>query len=124
MASKPSLYAPLTQVTKDLVKATYGHVSSLFASNANASLRYLQLHNKASPPAGGDVPVYSIPIPAGAAAAPGMIILDQVFFSALQREDAQGGHFPLGIGVAISTTFGNFTDSATAADHVVVIHYD
>ena len=111
------LYTELTQVTKALVKGSAGNVFSILISNANATIRYFQLHNKATAPAATDVPIYSIPIPAGTANAPGIVILDDAFFT-------RGGYyFSTGIGWAISTTYATFTDSATASEHIALIHY-
>ena len=50
------------------VKASAGTVYSVTASNINAAIRYLKFYNKASAPTvGTDVPVITIPIPAGGA---------------------------------------------------------
>lgn len=116
-SGSPSLYAPLTQVTKANIKATAGNVFSILITSINASVRYFQLHNKATAPAAADVPLVSIPIPAGAAAQPTELILDSAFFT------VNGEAFSTGIGWAVSTTFATFTDSATATDHIVVVHY-
>lgn len=113
----PSIYTELTQVTKAVVKSSAGNVFSAFISNANAAIRFFQLHNKATAPAAADVPIYSFPVPAGTANAPGTLILDQPFFT------VRGSNFATGIGWAISTTYATFTDSATASEHVAVIHY-
>lgn len=48
------------------VKASAGTVYSITASNTGASTRYVKLYNKASAPTvGTDVPVLTIPVPAG-----------------------------------------------------------
>jgi hypothetical protein len=113
----PSVYAPLTQVTKNVIKASTGNVFSVYISNDNATVRYFQFHNKATAPAGTDVPVISIKVPAGTANNPGSVILDDAFFT------KAGMNFATGIGWAISTTFGTFTDSATNTEHIVIVHY-
>jgi hypothetical protein len=113
----PLLYAPLTQVTKAVIKNSLGNVFSVYVTNDNAAVRFLQLHNKATAPAGADVPLYSFKIPAGTANNPGVLVLDEAFF-------ARGGaHFATGIGFAISTTFATFTDSATASEHIINVHH-
>jgi len=113
----PLVYAPLTQVTKANIKASQGNVFSLIINNTNAAVRYLQLHNKASAPAAAEVPLISYPIPAGTAAVPGVLMLDNNFFT-----DA-GINFSTGIGWAVSTTFATFTDSATNTEHFIMVTY-
>ncbi len=113
----PTLYAPLTQVTTNFIKASPGNVFSAYITNDNATVRYFQLHNKATAPAGTNVPLYSFKVPAGTANAPGVLILENSFFT------QAGSYFSIGIGWAISTTFATFTDSATNTEHIVVVHY-
>lgn len=113
----PSLYTALTQVTKANIKATPGNVMSAIISNTNAAVRYFQLHNKASAPTAGEVPIYSFPVPAGLATIPGVLVLGVDFFT------EAGYYFSTGIGWAISTTYGTFTDSATNTEHIPIIHY-
>ena len=108
-----SQYHPVTQVTTAVVKASAGNVFKVRATNENAAARYFQLHNKATAPAGTDVPVLSWKIPAGTATVPGYI----------EFEFAYGKAFATGIGVAISTTQATFTDSATAAEHEIAVGY-
>lgn len=93
------------------VKGSAGNLLSITASSINAAIRYLQIHNKATAPAGGDTPVFSWPIPAGTATVPayreiGRDILGQ-----------HGHYFSTGISVGISTTADTFT-AATTTDHV------
>lgn len=98
------------------VKATAGNVFAVTASNVNAAVRYLQLHNKASAPANPDVPIYSFPIPAGSATNPVSVTMDERFFG------QAGKHFTTGIAIGISTTNATYT-AATAADHNHHTHY-
>lgn len=114
---QPSLATDFGTVTKANAKASAGTVRSVAASNANASVRYLQLHNKATAPAATDVPLYSIVLPAGSASQPTLIVLGDDFFT------AAGKAFGTGIGWAISTTRATFTDAATASDHAIHLHY-
>jgi len=113
----PSIDNQMTQVTKRNSKASLGNVLSSFVSNTNAAVRYFQIHNKASTPAGGDVPVISMPIPAGSATVPGVLLLLNNFYT------PAGYHLSTGVSWAISTTYATFTDSATASEHIVVINY-
>lgn len=108
-----SLYAPMTQVTKANIKSSAGNVHSAYISNDSATVRYFQIHNKATAPAAADVPLMSIKIPAGSANNPGTLFLDETFFL--------GKYCTLGIGWAVSTTFATFTDSATNTEHIVEI---
>lgn len=113
----PAFYSPLTLVTKANIKATPGNIFSVYVTNDNAAVRYLQIHNKATAPAAGDAPVEVFKIPAGTANNPGVLILDEGFF-------ARGGlHLSTGIGFAISTTLATFTDSATASEHLITVQY-
>ena len=98
---------PVTQVTKAVVKASAGNVFKFRATNETAADRWFQLHNKATAPAGTDVPVLSWKIPQGTAAVPGWLEFPFVF----------GKAFDTGISWAISTTQATFTDSATASQH-------
>lgn len=108
----PLLATGLGVATKANVKATPGNTLSVRVSNANAAARFLLLHNKASAPAASDVPLYAFYIPPASA-----IEIGAAFFV------GSGGFFSTGIGWAISTTPATFTDAATAADHVIALHY-
>jgi len=113
----PLDYAPLVQVTKAVIKSSAGNLYSVYVTNDNAAVRFLQFHNKATAPAAGEAPLEVFKIPAGTANNPGVLILDEAFF-------ARGGdHFTIGIGFAISTTMATFTDSATASEHIINVHY-
>jgi hypothetical protein len=113
----PSVYSALTQVTKANIKSSTGNVFGFYITNDNAAVRYFQLHNKATAPAGTDVPIYSFKVPAGTANNPGVLVIGTEFFT------GPGKNFSTGIGWAISTTFGTFTDSATNTEHIVYVHY-
>lgn len=113
----PSVATSFGAATKAAAKGASGNVVSVAATNVNAAVRYLQLHNKATAPAGTEVPIISVPIPAGSATVPGSLVLDQGFFG------PSGLNFATGIGWAISTTAGTFTDAATAAEHTVNLLY-
>lgn len=91
------------------VKATPGNLLSIRATNENAAVRYLQLHNKASAPTSGESAVISFIIPGGTAAAPGVITLGADFLG------QNGLYFSTGVAVGISTAIGTFT-AATAGE--------
>lgn len=99
-----------TATTYQTVKAAAGTLRSVIASNANAGLRYLQFFNTAGAPSGATGILASIPIPAGSAAAPGMLMVPAGFLDNM--------YFSTGVCVAISTADGTFT-AATAGDHTV-----
>ena len=104
-------------VTKANVKASAGRVRAIRFTNANAAARFVQIHNKATAPAATETANLYFLIPAGTAAAPGILDLEAPFFG------DPGRYLSTGIGYAISTTATTFTDAATAADHTVAIVY-
>lgn len=97
------------------VKGTPGNLYAVRVTNANAAVRYLQAHNKATAPAGGDVPVTQWAIPAGTAAAPGSITLDSAYF-----RDSM--FFSVGVALAVSTASASYT-AATNGDHSIEARY-
>lgn len=113
---QPSSYKDFGTVTKANIKNTPGNVYALRITNINAAVRYFQLHNKASAPVATEVPQLSFMIPAGTATAPAILEIDMSWFALYEN-------FSLGIGWAISTTRGTFTDSATASEHGVDVRY-
>jgi hypothetical protein len=94
------------------VKAAAGNLLSVSCSSINAAIRYLQLHNKATAPAGGDTAIFSFPIAAGSATVPASVTIGRDFFG------QHGHHFTTGIAVGVSTAAATFT-AATTTDHVV-----
>lgn len=107
----PSEFKNLGANTTLNIKATAGNMISLYTTNANAAVRYLQLHKTATVPAGGAVPAFSIPIPPAASGTPGVAGWSTTDFTDM------GIHSTLGWAFAISTTPGTFTNSATAGEH-------
>lgn len=110
---------PFQAVLNDVdisAKAAPGNLLAIRATNINAAIRYLQIHNKASAPAGGDTALISIPIPAGSATAPAVVTLGNEFFG------NNGLSLTTGIAVGISTAATTFT-AATTTDHVVTGMY-
>ena len=85
------------------VKATPGNVYSVYCNNLNAAVRYLQLHNTATTPAGAAVPLMTFKIPATST-----LVLGTDFFS------LAGENFSTGIAFAFSTTEGTYTAGAAA----------
>lgn len=105
-AYSPNLYADFGTVTKAVLKANSGAVFKFIATNTNAAIRYFQIHDKATAPAGTNVPIISLPI--------------AVLSGYLEVTLPYGGqNAGLGVGWAISTTQATFTDSATASEHSV-----
>ena len=91
-----------------LVKGSAGTLFGIVASNVGAAVAYLKLYNKATAPSvGTDVPVLTIPIPAG-----GVIPIQ---FGTL------GHRFALGIGIGITAGLADNDTAAVAAAQVKVL---
>lgn len=103
-------------VTKKSVKGIPGPVFGIIATNTGTSLRWLQLHDKATAPSAGNIPILWAPIPAGTAANPGVVVVSSSWFGPNEQ-------CALGIGWAISSTPDTFTDAAVAAEHTVQLRY-
>ena len=101
-------------VTAKSVKTGPGTVHAALVTNIGASLRWFQLHNKASIPLATEVPLLWFPIPAGTAAEPGVLVLSSAWLAPNQEHT-------VGIGWAISSTPSTFTDAATANEHTVQV---
>ena len=95
-----------------LVKAGSATLKAVQATNINAAIRYLQIFDKATAPVNTDVPVISVPIPAGSATNASIVEHNETFWG------TAGYSFSLGLGVAISTAAASLT-TATASDHHV-----
>lgn len=93
------------------VKATPGNVRSVYCHNINAAARYIQLHNTATTPGGGAVPLLTFLVPASSAIFIGADILGD-----------HGVNFSTGIAFAFSTTEGTYT-AGTATDQFTHILY-
>lgn len=93
------------------VKATAGNVYSIYCQNTNAAVRYIQIHNTATTPGGGAVPLLSFAIPA----------TSSVFISH-DMLVAGGVYFSTGIAFAFSTTSGTYT-AGTAGEQSTFITY-
>lgn len=111
-----STYAPSRSVAVEndvdvSAKAAAGNVFACGGYNKNGSTRYFQIFNKASAPAGSDVPVYSFPVATGARFEIGESIFGE-----------SGQNFSTGIAWGWSTASGSFT-AATTTDHYGFVHY-
>lgn len=84
------------------VKNAAGTLACIHIFNANAALRYLKLYNKASAPTvGTDVPVMTIPVPAGS----------------VRSVNIDGGlAFATGIAYAMTTGIADTDTGAVAVD--------
>lgn len=103
---------PLAGSVAILLKNAQGFLNSLIATNVNAAIRYLQIFNQTTVPATGNVPVISLPIPAGSATVPGQWTLGDDFLG------KDGLFLSAGIAIGVSTTAATFT-AATATEHTV-----
>jgi hypothetical protein len=92
------------------------NLRSLFATNANASERFLLIYNKATAPVSSDIPVIAFPIPAIQGSVPGQLYLDSKFFS-----DQGVSGFPLGLSWGVSGTETSFDSGATASQHCITL---
>lgn len=88
-------------------KPAGGKVFSFNAINANAAVRYLQLHDLVAAPVGGETPKLCFQIPLS-----GSLTIGSDFFM------LQGTSFLTGISYAFSTTPKTYT-AATPADGIV-----
>lgn len=93
------------------VKATTGNVKSIYCHNTNAAIRYIQLHNTATTPAGAAVPVLTYLIPAS-----GTVVIDGTVLG------ENGYNFSTGIAFAYSTTEFTYT-AATAGEQCTIIMF-
>lgn len=100
-----SFFASVSQLVK-VAGAGPVRVFSAYAFNHNVSVRYMQLFDKATAPASGDVPRVQFAIPPSDG--------DRGFGDDMFTEE--GVPFLLGLAVGISTTRGSYT-AATASDH-------
>jgi hypothetical protein len=91
-------------VTKN-AKASAGVVTAIIGDNANAAVRYLQIHNTATTPSAGAVPLISFRVATMTSILIGEDVLSE-----------NGLYCSTGIAYAWSTTAGTYT-AATAADH-------
>ena len=108
----PTLFTNFGANTTLNIKATPGNVFSFYVTNTNAAVRYFQLHNTATTPAGGAVPLRTYTIPA----------LTGVLIIGTDVLTTAGVNFSTGIAYATSTTAGTYT-AATAGDHYVEVNF-
>lgn len=102
--------------TSKVPKASAGKTFGFLATNINGSVRYFHIFDKITAIQAGDVPAYSIPLPAGSAAQPTIVVISQDFFG------PDGKYFNTGVAWGVSTTNATFT-AATASDHNVMFHW-
>lgn len=116
-SNTPSLDSSFGSVVSHVAKASGGNVFAVSVSSVDTSLVYLQLHNKATALAGGDVPIYSFAVAAGTATVPSMLERGEEYFG------STGRNFATGITWGISTTNGTYTAASTAANYNVHLHF-
>ena len=105
-------FAAISGDATNIVKASPGRLYGLVVTNENATVRYVQLHDKTVVPVNPDVPIMSIPVPAGTAAAPTVLVLGTDFFG------PAGLTFAVGIAVGVSSAKATFVQP-TDADHQI-----
>lgn len=96
---------------KKSIKGTAGNLFSIYGHNTNAAIRYVQIHNLAAAPAGGETPLLSFLCPAT-----GVVYIDRALLS-----DA-GIRCGTGIAIAFSTTEATYT-AATAGESFWMVNY-
>lgn len=109
--ASPTRFTNLGADATKNVKASAGNVFAVVCDNANAAVRYLQLHNTATVPADQVVPVYSFRVQPASQLGVG----EDIF-------SAAGVNFATGIAFAFSTTRDTYT-AGTASDQSTVVHY-
>lgn len=92
------------------IKATPGNWKSFQASSRALTLVYFQLHDKATAPTAGNVPIFEFPINGAIAGTVTSRVVGADFFS------QNGCFFVTGLSYGYSTTSGTYT-AATAANH-------
>lgn len=107
----PSQFSNLGANTTLNIKATTGNIFSLYAYQTNAAARFEQIHNTATVPSGGAVPILSFLVGPSS----DKLIGTEFFTQA-------GWNASLGLAFAHSTTFGTYT-AGTAADGNRFISY-
>lgn len=93
------------------IKSSPGNVYSIYCRNINAAVRYIQLHDTATTPAPGAVPLYTFLI-----AASSSVVVDAAFFGEM------GANFANGIAFAFSTTETTYT-AGTAGEQTTICMY-
>ena len=101
----PSIFLDAGTATTLNIKSSAGNLLSFWCSNANAAVRYFQIHNTATTPAGGATALWYIAIPAG-----GTVVVDKSHFP------GSGLYGGTGLAWAVSTTAATYT-AATAGEH-------
>lgn len=92
-------------------KATPGNLLWITCTNANAAVRYLQIHNKTSAPSSGNTAYLSVSIPAGGSVTLGPNVWGEA-----------GLNLSTGVAIGVSTAHGTFT-AATTTDHFITGAY-
>lgn len=104
--------AATTNIT--VIKATPGWLMGGLLTNTNAAARFAKLYDKAtSPVLASDVPLFTVPLPAGSAAAPSVV-------SVMDLVGAEGHLFKNGIGLAITGAYADADTTAIGASDVTV----
>jgi hypothetical protein len=106
----PSLFTNFAANATLNVKASAGNVFSVGTCNANASTRYIQVHNTATTPSGGATPLLSFPVLASACVQIGADVLTWA-----------GVYFSTGIAFAFSTTQSTYTAGSAADQNTTIL---
>lgn len=102
------------------VKASAGNIFGLTVNTGTTtatSVRYIQLHDKASAPSAGEVPVWEFSLPTVAANNASSINFGEDFFG------SDGMFFSTGIAIAVSATSGTYSTGVTTSSTTVMATY-
>lgn len=113
MTARCSIYQEPGSAAAAIIYNKPAHVHSIRVSNANAGVRFFQIHSKVTIPLSTEVPVIYFPVPAGTATVPAWLELDGRWFADAIFCDP-------GLGFAWSTTAATYT-AATAGDHTTTL---
>lgn len=92
-----------------LVKGNQTELHYLNIGNTNSSVVYLKLYNKATAPTvGTDIPVYTYLLPAS---------------SVYAEQNVDPAYFPLGLGIAVTTTSADNSSTAPSSALVINLRY-
>lgn len=111
-----SVFNDASSATAFSLKASPGCIRAVRVTNANAAVRYLQFHNKASAPAAADAAFAYFLIPAGSVLSPAVFDIGQDMLGPI------GDFLSTGVALGVSTTAATYT-AATAADHQLTARY-
>lgn len=104
-------------VSSGVSKATPGSVYSVYATNANSDIRYLQFFDTSLTPIANTSPILSFLVTSGITSSPTQILLGTDFFG------PNGVAFNYGVAWGISTNESTFMPTSSPSEHTVIVNY-